>query len=790
MLTIQETINKDGVRHAETNISALEWREMIADGTVLPNQLETLLVFFREPNHEGACNVLAKNYGGSSNRFANPVWMLGKRVKEHLGRFDIVGVDDEGNTLKEHVYWCVPMDGYNSKKGFVYKVKSELCEALTDYLYQNLLDTYKEHRKEHSLKDDDELYKWELVNGCQGKNNIEQALFLLNHPKNNLMSWQLKDFFKKYIANQRGKAELMFADLYDEKKGVQERIKQYLTIKEDGHTTDERAIAVFLACHAPKKYLFYKDSYYQTLCKYLGVKAQTAGKKYEHYTTLMAPLVKLIEEDTEIEQILVKDIGELTNSSLLIAQDIVYMTFERHIITFGKKNMFDWIPFYEELAKKLLAYKDKREELAQLIYEKFDRNKDIKFLHDDDGSDFTELDPFTVYSIITRNMKGRTALAQKLKELFDMDAAAPESFNGLPVQNPLNAAFICFSKNRSADGKDLDRLWTIFEMALKEEAGIEETFNASLKQMSIAIPKLTMGLYYINPYRYLALDSNNRNFLERYGINTKDFKNWKYADYQFLLQTVKDKMNTKSITEQSFPEFSANAYSHTGGEATEYTYYDELADLLRYKKNMIIKGAPGVGKTYELYRIITRLCCPQLKGASDEELQKAFSKLKSEHRVAYVTFHQSMDYEEFIEGIRPHTENGNVVYEVEDGIFKQVCEEARKPIVEANPLKIDGDAVVWKVSLAGTGDNPVRTECLKNNHIRIGWDEWGEDLSNAPEGKYEGRGILNAFYDNMKIGDIVFSCYSSRTIDAIGVVTGDAEWNNSFDQYKRVRSVK
>lgn len=789
MQTILETIN-GGIRHAETNISAEEWRQMIADGIVLPKQLEAMLAFYREPNHEGVCNVLAKKLGGTTNYYNNAVWQLGKRVKEHLGRFEVVGVDDQGNTLRENVYWCVPMDGRNSKQGFVYTVKPELCEALADYLYQYLLDTYKEHRKAHTLSEDDELYKWQLIDEAQGKDNIEQALYLLNHPHNNLMSWRLIDFFKKYIANQPAKAEQMFADLYDENKDIKERVENFLAITENGFTTDERSVSVFLACHAPEKHLIYKDSYYQTLCKYLGVKAQPAGHKYEHYLSLMAPLVKLIEEDDEVAQLLAEDIGSLTNSPLLIAQDIVYILFDHNIITTGRKNMFDWIPFYEELAKKLLAFKDKREELAQLIYGKFDREKDIKFLHDGDGSDFTELDPFTVYSIITRNMKGRTALAQKLKDLFDMDAPAPQSFDGLPVQNPLNAAFITFSKDRSTDGKDVERFWTLFELALQNDTDFEDAFDSVLKQKGVAIPKLTMGLYYICPNRYLALDGNNRKYLEQYGIDTTDFRNWKYADYQRLLQTVKDKMNDKSIKEQTFPEFSANAYGHEEDEEEEYTYYDEWADLLRYKKNMIIKGAPGVGKTFELYRIITRLCHPELRGASDDVLHQAFNKLKSEHRVEFVTFHQSMDYEEFVEGIRPKTENGNVVYETEDGIFKQLCEEARRPIVEANPLQIKGDAVVWKVSLAGTGDNPVRTECLKNGHIRIGWDEWGADLSNAPEGKYDGRVILNAFYDKMKVGDIVFSCYSSRTIDAIGVVTGDAEWDNSYNEYKRVRPVK
>jgi 5-methylcytosine-specific restriction protein B len=50
--------------------------------------------------------------------------------------------------------------------------------------------------------------------------------------------------------------------------------------------------------------------------------------------------------------------------------------------------------------------------------------------------------------------------------------------------------------------------------------------------------------------------------------------------------------------------------------------------------------------------------------------------------------------------------------------------------------------------------------------------------------------VLNAFYNRMQIGDIVLSCYSSKTIDAIGVVTGEPEWHDEYQHYKRLRNVK
>jgi 5-methylcytosine-specific restriction protein B len=458
------------------------------------------------------------------------------------------------------------------------------------------------------------------------------------------------------------------------------------------------------------------------------------------------------------------------------------------------KDIFEWITFYKELAQKLLDFKDNPSKLASVIYENFDRDKEIKFLHDGDGSDFNEIDPFTVFSIINRVMKNRVDMIKKMKEVFDISAKAPDSFEGIPTQNPINASFCCFSKDRSEDGKDIERLWNLFEKALQGDENMEECFNAVLKQKSVAIPKLTMGLFYVNPYSYLSLDGNNRRYLEEYGVSTKNFQKMKYADYIVLLEKVKEKMEKKEIAEQTFPEFSANAYSLEGmgdDDGTDESYYQEIAELLRFKKNIIIEGAPGVGKTYELPRIITRLCFPELCSIPNAVLSTKFQQLKDNHQVEYVTFHQSMDYEEFVEGIRPQTDDdGNVIYKTEDGIFKQMCEEAMKPIVEENKLNIRGDATVWKVSLAGTGDNPVRTDCMKKGHIRIGWDSLGEDLSQVQESRYEGKIILDAFYDKMNIGDIVFSCYSSRTIDAIGVIVGDVEWHDEYEHYKRLRKVE
>ena len=225
------------------------------------------------------------------------------------------------------------------------------------------------------------------------------------------------------------------------------------------------------------------------------------------------------------------------------------------------------------------------------------------------------------------------------------------------------------------------------------------------------------------------------------------------------------------------------------------TWYDDVVRIWERRKNVVLYGAPGTGKTYDVPELAVRLCDPAFMAAepSREEIVSRYNQLKTEKRIAFTTFHQSLDYEDWIEGLRPVVnENNQVTYEIESGIFKKLCEEAERPVVKDKQVGIADNAVVWKVSLAGTGDNPVRSDCMKNSYIRIGWDGYGPVISDETDWSVyngEGKQILDAYINKMKIGDIVMSCYSSQTIDAIGVVVGDYEFEDKFPNYKRVRRV-
>jgi len=119
-------------------------------------------------------------------------------------------------------------------------------------------------------------------------------------------------------------------------------------------------------------------------------------------------------------------------------------------------------------------------------------------------------------------------------------------------------------------------------------------------------------------------------------------------------------------------------------------YKEEIKDLVRLllaEKNLILQGAPGTGKTYNSAVIAVALIDGSLNGedidlpidvSDHKQVMERYQELINISQIAFSTFHQSMDYEDFIEGLRPKVENGQIIYDIKKGIFKKICEAAEK----------------------------------------------------------------------------------------------------------------
>lgn len=102
----------------------------------------------------------------------------------------------------------------------------------------------------------------------------------------------------------------------------------------------------------------------------------------------------------------------------------------------------------------------------------------------------------------------------------------------------------------------------------------------------------------------------------------------------------------------------------------------QIVDILKQKKQIILQGAPGTGKTYITASVALSLIGETYNPTDHEEIMAKYDKMVSDKRIFFTTFHQSMDYEDFVEGLKPVVDNDKMTYEVRDGIFKKICKNA------------------------------------------------------------------------------------------------------------------
>lgn len=413
----------------------------------------------------------------------------------------------------------------------------------------------------------------------------------------------------------------------------------------------------------------------------------------------------------------------------------------------------DWIPFFIELADALRPYRHDRQALLQelrktaQVCNRPSMFKPLwKWSTTGGQEEATDVDPFTIFATINRGITwpNKSAICAALKKNFGLHAEVPENFSAVPVRNNLSTRFES-SYNDPGNPEFYDKLWELFDAGIEysengsdvSTARLIQAFNKATEGRSLI--GYTVGLYWIRPYTFLALDSNNQAFLrspDGLGVNiTKDITNG--SGYLEALNAVKSWLKDSTIEPPTIPRLSETAYTYTpepkptptegsdvDSETTdieeELSGYDTASIveagcflskarldsiIARWmeKKNIILQGPPGTGKTW-----LARKLAYAMAGETDTE------------KITAIQFHPSTSYEDFIQGFRP---GGDGKLTLQDGPFLNALHAANED--EASPHII------------------VIEEINRGNPAQI----FGEVLTLLEADKRNSENALNTLYD-------------------------------------------
>ena len=455
---------------------------------------------------------------------------------------------------------------------------------------------------------------------------------------------------------------------------------------------------------------------------------------------------------------------------------------------------FTWIPFYTKFADKLLEYKDRRKELLEKL-KSLDRDW-IYYMFNETTSEwkFSEFDPFTVFAIFNRHINNitRKEITQRLKELFQIKSELPLDFSGIPTAHYNRRIIFDYKKANLAD---INVLWELFESAINyPNDSFSSLFDKALQVKGIALRNITIALFWVCPDKFITLDSHTQKFLVDNGIQI--LPKMTGEKYIKLLDTIQ---HDTHFSGKSFPEISLEAWynNHAKDDSADKiiekkrepdSIIKTACRILRIKKNIILQGAPGTGKTYSTAEIALRILGDDVDFSNHKTVMERYEKYRKEkRRLFFTTFHQSMDYEDFVEGVKPKVTDEGVKYIIEKGIFRKVCENASSLFSEKRSNEIDFTKTrIFKMSLGEKGNDDVEVfeYCKENNVVALGWGGT-KDFSNCQTRKdfqksdnTWGAKALEIFKCWMRVGDIVLVSDGNTAVKAIARIIGDYEFHD------------
>lgn len=495
--------------------------------------------------------------------------------------------------------------------------KSILEKVLAQYKQDFVLTQWK-----------NENYKWKAVKQFQDNWDVNASDFSdmlslslektynLLASANNFPKGMMSEFAKAAPEEVRA----MFIALFDESRDVLERMDEFkhqssVLLEKYGngaaqHYQYENAISTYLWLRYPDKYYIYKFSEVKTVASELESDYQFRKGAYaeniRNFLNLYDEISAALKEDAELVNLLHSHLTddcypdpELKTLTIDVGFYISRVFLQKNIDAPTRPSLNYAVPSVEE---------------ANLP------------LHDDEKCNYWwinanpkmwDASEFGIGEEIAYTFYSDTGHKRRIFQNF-LDAKAGDPiivYESHPVKQ-VTAIF------KVSDEQGADELW------IKKVESLSSPIDyATLK----GCPELENMEYFRNPQGSLFK-------------LTKD-------EYDFILDMIRDE--NLVLSESSVDAYTQNDFLNEV-YMTEKRY-ESLVAVLRHKKNLILQGAPGVGKTFAARRLAW-----SMMGEKDDS------------RIEFVQFHQNYSYEDFVMGYKPVKDG----FELKYGIFYRFCQKA------------------------------------------------------------------------------------------------------------------
>jgi len=616
----------------EPILSEDEWLQVLhlSEDDKRKRQINTLLMFFYQPEHKATCAAIGKEYSMDDRAVKSLITHYCQFVKSACDKdFRI-----ECYESTDEAFWPIVMLGEEVKDHFEWQVRPELVSALRRFLLEKLLAAYRGPILSEGLNNSrsDELYKWRFFSGTKGKGTLEILKIIESSPDNNILTWRTKASIRTILKEYPEKIEECFnvlvsseGDFYDRYQKFVENGKAFMPKVDSERILKEKEACLFLACKNPEENALYKWSLYKDACSYLGIDTK-ATKPVEGYLAILKDIIDYERQDQELIDKLKSETADYFWSELLNAQDVLYQM-QAFMLNNRPKNWLQQI--YDEAIETgnwvFEGWYPEYKKSIERFQAMFGEGKTAADVDDDTKDYFIRAHE----NYISSNLQGKYSNAE-----YD---------SLLPLWPKMYEIFSRNVKAGKISREDYDSMKELMQPALTKNhpAAYHRLWAGLFPQLLTTT--ITDSKFRDIYYRVRQIDSA---LPEPTGY-------W-LEDNMAIMAYFKEKVHFKEPLHHGL--FAWYLYENLEINDNN-TNMDKYIELLKANYNLVLTGAPGTGKTY---------------------LARKIAAAMGDDNPGFVQFHPSYDYTDFVEGLRPNDEGS---FERVNGVFKQFCAEALSGVV-------------------------------------------------------------------------------------------------------------